>query len=52
VKHNSAIALAVLAILLVLQPFLFNKFGLYVGVVPIAAFAIFMLWVGLRKSDQ
>ena len=49
IRRGSALALATLALLLALQPLLLKYWG-GAGVIPVIAFALLMLYIGLRKD--
>lgn len=51
-KRDNALALVVLCLLLVAQPFLFDGFGAAVSVIPIAVFAILLLYLALRSKPE
>lgn len=50
-RRGSALALATLAILLALQPLMLKYLG-GLGVIPVIAFALIMLYIGLRRAED
>ncbi len=51
-KRDNAIALVVLGLLLAAQPFLYDGFGAAISIVPIALFALVMLYIALRSKPE
>jgi hypothetical protein len=51
IRRGSAFALATLAVLLAVQP-LMLKYLHGFGVIPVALFAVVMLYIGLRRSED
>lgn len=51
IRRGSALALATLAFLLAMQPLMLKYLGGF-GVIPVVAFAVIMLYIGLRRSEE
>lgn len=51
-KKDNALALVLLALILAAQPFLYDGFGAAISIVPIALFAIIMLYIALRSKPE
>lgn len=54
-RRGSALALAVLALLLAAQPLLLrygNNVAVIAGIVPVLLFALVMLYIGLRRAED
>lgn len=49
-KKDNAIAMAILCILLAMQPFLYDGFGSAISIIPIIGFALVMLYFALRTK--
>jgi hypothetical protein len=51
-NKDNALALAILCVLLAAQPFLYTGYGSLVSIVPIALFAVAMLYFALRRGSK
>lgn len=50
-KKDNAIAMAILCVLLAMQPFLYDGFGSAISIIPIIVFALVMLYFALRTKS-